>query len=223
MDLKLLKVNNGIYDVSVIADDEYIGRSIIQGHEWDRWMRREARMYHKPGTDILDIGANIGYNTLMFSDYGPVIAFEPVFHQIVKFNIEGNVLRHDVQVAACALSDTKEVREMNIPAQGCQSNTHINYGGTSLYTSETMKTTPVTVNCERLDDIYNGVPSLMKIDVEGHELSVLRGAEKTIKKHKPVILIEIHDFTDDHEVHVFLKSLGYDDPIKKPEAIYLYI
>jgi len=63
----------------------------------------------------------------------------------------------------------------------------------------------------------------VKIDVEGHELSVLRGAEKTIKKHKPVILIEIHDFTDDHEVHVFLKSLGYDDPIKKPEAIYLYI
>jgi FkbM family methyltransferase len=185
-------------------------------------MRREARTYHKPGTDILDIGANIGYNTLIFSDYGPVIAFEPVFHQIVKLNVQGNTLRHDVQVAACALSDTKEVREMNIPAQGCQSNTHINYGGTSLYTNETIKTTPVTVNCERLDDIYDGVPSLMKIDVEGHELGVLRGAEKTIKKHKPVILIEIHDFTDDHEVHVFLKSLGYDVPIKKPEAMYLY-
>ena len=85
-----------------------------------------------------------------------------------------------------------------------------------------MITTPVTVNCERLDDIDYGVPSLMKIDVEGHELSVLRGAEKTIKKHKPAILIEIHDFTDDHEVHVFLKSLGYGVPIKKPEAMYLY-
>ena len=222
MDLKLLKINNGIYDVTVIANDEYIGPSIIQGHEWDRWMRREARLYHKPGTHILDIGANIGYNMLMFSDYGPVIAFEPVFHQIVKMNVENNTLRHQVQVVKCALSDVKELREMNIPVHGCESNTHINYGGASLYTSETVKTTPITVNCERLDDIYDGVPSLMKIDVEGHELNVLKGATETIKKHKPAILIEIHDFTEENEVHVYLKSLGYDDPIKKPEAIYLY-
>lgn len=222
MNLDIVKVNNGIYNVCVIKDDEYIGRSIAHGHEWDRWMRREVRLYHKPGTDILDIGANIGYNTLMFSDYGPVIAFEPVFHQIVKLNVEGNTLRHDVQVAGCALSDVKEVREMNIPAHGCESNTHINYGGTTLHASGDWKGAGVNVNCERLDDIYNGIPSFMKIDVEGHELRVLMGAQETIKKHKPAILIEIHDFTEENEVHVYLKSLGYDNPIEKPEAIYLY-
>jgi len=223
MDLKLLKVNNGIYDVSVIADDEYIGRSIIQGHEWDRWMRREVREHHKPGTDILDIGANIGYNTLMFSDYGPVIAFEPVFHQIVKLNVEGNTLRHDVQVAMCALSDVKEVREMNIPAHGCESNTHINYGGTTLHASGDWKGAGVKVNCERLDDIYSGVPSFIKLDVEGHELQVLKGAEETIRKHKPVLLVEIGNFSEDHEVHKCIKSMGYKDPIEKPELMFMYI
>jgi FkbM family methyltransferase len=222
MDLKLLKINNGIYDVTVIANDEYIGPSITQGHEWDRWMRREARLYHKPGTHILDIGANIGYNMLMFSDYGPVIAFEPVFHQIVKMNVENNTLRHQVQVIPCALSDTQEQKEIYIPLQGCQSNAHINYGGTGFYTNENYEVTPTMVNCERLDDIYDGVPSLMKIDVEGHELNVLKGAAETIKKHKPAILIEIHDYTEENEVHVYLKSLGYDNPIEKPEAIYLY-
>ena len=222
MNLDIVKVNNGIYNVCVIKDDEYIGRSIAHGHEWDRWMRREVRLYHKPGTDILDIGANNGYNTLMFADYGPVIAFEPVFHQIVNLNVEGNTLRHDVQVAGCALSDVKEVREMNIPAHGCESNTHINYGGTTLHASGDWKGAGVNVNCERLDDIYNGIPSFMKIDVEGHELRVLMGAQETIKKHKPAILIEIHDFTEENEVHVYLKSLGYDNPIEKPEAIYLY-
>ena len=222
MNLNIVKVNNGIYNVCVIEDDEYIGRSVAHGHEWDRWMRREVRLYHKPGTDILDIGANIGYNTLMFSDYGPVIAFEPVFHQIVKLNVEGNTLRHDVQVAGCALSDVKEVCEMNIPVHRCESNTHINYGGTTLHASGDRKGVGVNVNCERLDDIYNGIPSFMKIDVEGHELRVLMGAQETIKKHKPAILIEIHGFTEENEVHVYLKSLGYNDPVEKPEVMYLY-
>ena len=222
MNLKLSKINNGIYDVTVIANDEYIGPLITQGYEWDRWMRREARLYHKPGTHILDIGANIGYNMLMFSDYGPVIAFEPVFHQIVKMNDENNTFRHQVQVIPCALSDTQEQKEIYMPLQGCQSNARINYGGTGFYTNENYEVTPTMVNCERLDDIYDGVPSLMKIDVEGHELNVLKGATETIKKHKPAILIEIHDFTEENEVHVYLKSLGYDNPIEKPEAIYLY-
>ena len=223
MNLDIVRVNNGVYNVCVIKDDEYIGRSIMQGQEWDRWMRREVREHHKPGTDILDIGANIGYNTLMFSDYGPVIAFEPVFHQIVKLNVEGNTLRHDVQVAMCALSDVKEVCEMNIPAHGCESNTHINYGGTTLHASGDWKGAGVKVSCERLDDIYTGVPSFVKLDVEGHELQVLKGAEETIKKHKPVLLVEIGNFSEDHEVHKCIKSMGYKDPIEKPELMYMYI
>ena len=79
MNLDIVKVDNGIYNVCVIKDDEYIGRSIIHGQEWDRWMRREVRTHHKPGTDILDIGANIGYNTLIFSDYSSCI-YLPFFY-----------------------------------------------------------------------------------------------------------------------------------------------
>ena len=41
MNLDIVKVDNGIYNVCVIKDDEYIGRSIIHGQEWDRWMRRD--------------------------------------------------------------------------------------------------------------------------------------------------------------------------------------
>src|SRR6056300_855451 len=79
------------------------------------------------------------------------------------------------------------------------------------------------VHCERLDDIYTGTPSLMKIDVEGHELKVLKGAEETIKKHKPAILIEIHDFSEDHDVHKFMMSLGYGMPERRPEEVFLYL
>ena len=69
--------------------------------------------------------------------------------------------------------------------------------------------------------MYHGIPSIIKIDVEGHELNVLKGAVNTIKKHKPMILIEIHQF-ENSEIPEFIESLGYDKPDERPEAMYLY-
>jgi hypothetical protein len=86
-----------------------------------------------------------------------------------------------------------------------------------------MKGEGVDAYCERLDDIYTGTPSFIKIDVEGHELKVLKGAEETLKKHKPTVLIEIHDFSEDHDVHKFMMSLGYGAPESRPEGMFLYI
>ena len=221
MKLRYELVSNGIYDIYVISDDEYIGPSIARGHEWDGFMRRDVRMLHKPGTDIIDIGANIGYNTLLFSDYGPVLSFEPLYGELVELNVKNNILRYPVQVIPCALSDEKSITKIYIPSRGCQSNV-INYGGTSFHHQDEMRGEGVDVHCERLDDIYTGVPSFIKIDVEGHELQVLKGASETIKKHKPAILIEIHNFSEDSETHQYLKSLGYGDPEERPEAIFVY-
>ena len=221
MSINLADVNNGKYTVSIIADDEYIGPNIAMGHEWDGWMRNDIKTYYKEGTDILDVGANIGYNTLMFSDYGPVSSFEPVFHQIVAKNVKQNPIRHPVNVYTCALSNEKKQMEIFIPSHGCQSNTQINYGGTSFHLEGDMKGMGMHVPCERLDDIYEGIPSVIKIDVEHHEMQVLEGAKETIQKHMPTILIEIHDF-DNNPVAKFLEELGYDKPEERPEAVYLY-
>lgn len=222
MEIDITRVYNGIYNVHVITNDEYIGPLIARGREWDGWMRGDIRRCHKPNTDIIDIGANIGYNTLMFSDYGPVISFEPVFHEIVSLNVKDNSLRHPVQVIPCALSDEKSVSEIHIPSRGCQSETLINYGGTSFNHDDDLRGKGINVSCERLDDIYTGIPSIMKIDVEGHELRVLKGATDTIKKHKPALLIEIHEFSEDNDVHTYIKSLGYTDPKMRPDKVYLY-
>ena len=221
MNLDLTLVNNGKYNVYIIRDDEYIGPNIAIGNEWDGWMRNDIPTYYKEGTDILDIGANIGYNSLMFSDYGPVVSFEPMFHEIVIKNAQNNALKHPINVYRCALSNEKKNMEMFIPNRGCQSNTQINYGGTSFHTEEDMKGAGILVPCERLDDVYTGTPSIIKIDVELHELQVLEGAKETIKKHMPTILIEIHDF-DNNPVAKFLEDLGYEKPEERPEAVYLY-
>ena len=221
VELTVKCVHNGRYNVFVIADDEYISRAISNGHEWDGWMRSDIEKYYKDGTDILDIGANIGYNSLMFSDYGPVYSFEPIFHKIVTLNAENNKIKHPINISPIALSDKEQTVDMYIPNR-VEKNGLRNYGGTSMYKTVGFdETTKTTVQCHKLDDIYEGRPSVIKIDVEGHELEVLKGAENTIKKYMPTLLIEIFNF-DTNEVPKYLKSLGYGDPEERPEHVYLY-
>ena len=215
-------VNNGKYNVFTIADDEYIGPTINAGHEWDGWMREDVQKYFVPGTEIFDIGANIGYNSLMFSDYGPVYAFEPIYHKIVKLNIENNKLKHKMYSVPIALSNNTESVNMYLP--NMVKNTGLrNYGGTSIHTDEGTDHSSVTsVKCYRLDDIYSGRVSFIKLDVEGHELQVLEGAKNVILKNLPTLLIELIDY-EKSKVPSFLKELGYTtEPIERPEKMYLF-
>lgn len=219
--LQVKCVNNGKYNVFYLADDEYIGPCVARGYEWDGWMREDLEKYYKDGTDILDIGANIGYNTLMFSDYGPVYAFEPLFHKVTTMNVENNNLKNSVYVVPVALSDKNENKYMYFPKAVKQTGLR-NYGGSSIQKTEGMdESTKTEIECRRLDDVYKGVSSVIKIDVEGHELEVLKGAENIIKKYMPMLLIEIFDF-ENNEVPKYLKSLGYSEPEERPEHVYLY-
>jgi hypothetical protein len=78
------------------------------------------------------------------------------------------------------------------------------------------------IRVKRLDDLYTGTPCLIKIDVENHELDVLKGAAQTIRKHLPHMYVEIFDF-DNGPVPKFLKELGYTQVIKRPEHNYLFV
>ena len=219
--LQVKCINNGKYNVFFMADDEYIGPCIARGYEWDGWMREDLDKYYKEGTQILDIGANIGYNSLMFSDYGPVYAFEPLFHKVITMNVENNKLKNDIHVVSIALSNENENKIMYFPKAVKQTGLR-NYGGSSIQKTDGMdESTKTEVECRRLDDVYKGVTSVIKIDVEGHELEVLKGAENTIRKYMPTLLIEIFDY-EDSEVAKYIRSLGYDEPERRPECMFLY-
>ena len=221
IDIDIVQVNNGIYNVAIIKNDEYIGPCIACGHEWDGWMREDIKNNYKDGTDIIDIGANIGYNTLMFSDYGPVHTFEPVYYEIVNINVKNNVLKNNVFIYSYALSDVEGDTSMYIPERGCQTETKINYGGTSMTMHESLGNQKIDVRCKRLDDIYTCTPSIIKIYVEGHELQTIKGAQNIIKTHMPMILVEIHDY-ENSNIPSYLESMGYGTPERRPEAMFLY-
>jgi FkbM family methyltransferase len=214
-------VNVGKYKVSVIKDDQFIGRCLRAGQEWDGWMRQDIPRMYKPGTDILDIGGNIGWNALMFSDYGPVHTFDPIFHSVIQKNVTQNTLSNPVTVHPYGLSDgEKASAKIFIPRSDAGL---VNYGGASLdpdpqwYDAEG----GTDIRLEKLDDVYSGIPSVIKLDVERHELEVIKGAWRTISTHRPAMYIEILDPKNDDIVKL-LTPLGYK-MIPRPENNYLFI
>lgn len=222
--MRLFQLQTNKYKIFIVGDDEFVGYELRKtGKLWEDWIGDDIKQYYKPGTDILDIGANIGTHSLMFSETGPVHAFEPVFHEIVKLNIESNDLKHSVKIYPIALSDTEKTSNIYIPQKTPQG--AINYGGTSMHPNELTKhdtENPIKCTCHPLDNVYDGTPSVIKMDVENHELYVLKGAINTIKKHKPVIYAEILN-PETSEVVKFMETLGYGKPIHKPHGIHVFI
>lgn len=210
-------VNNSKYKVDIIKGDKYIGRTIANGYEWDGWMHEDLKKFYRSGTKILDVGANIGYNTLMCSEYGPVESFEPLFHEFVSRNVSQNNLKNEVNVNRFGLSDVNETVKiyLPLPQEG-----EINYGGSSMNPIDAHdKESVYEVETKVLDEIFDEPVSFVKMDVEGHEERVLNGMKNLLKKYKPYVLIEIHDI-ENSKIPTFMYSLGYTGGVVRPEKMY---
>lgn len=194
--------------IKVIKNDRYMTKCVRGGYIWDNWMIGTVAMAasRTPGGIILDIGANVGLNSIMFSQYAEVHAFEPVFHDILTDNVKG--LR--VHVYPFALSNCKGSRDIFIEdtVDG-----QCNYGATSFHLASGESR---VVSIERLDDIMQDPVAFMKIDVENHEYEVLQGALELILKNKPVICIET--FGDPSRL---LELVGYTQLFTFPESNYV--
>lgn len=148
----------------------------------------------------LDIGANVGMYTLLFARYSKhVFAFEPLPRNIRYLSriLELNRVRN-ATIVPCAVSDFTRLSSFK-EGENCALGRLDNEGGQPV----------VTVSCDDFVSTYNIVPSLLKIDVEGAEVLVLKGAEDTLLSFKPIILLSTHG----NELRVncleFLKKLKY--------------
>ena len=200
-DAILHKINvDGLYEV-----DELEAVSKVLGL---RTMRKST---------MLDIGANIGNHSIYFSRFfEKVIAFEPnpKIYRLLEINTEE---MPNVEVKNHGLSEKKEVLDFSVDKA--------NWGGSRIICEDAESDAPasIKVNVESLDDVLNDRASqieLMKIDVEGHEFSVLQGAKKTLEKHKPTILFEeagvsggsskVIDLLRDHGYGFFVLEENFD-------------
>jgi FkbM family methyltransferase len=163
-------------------------------------------------TVALDIGANIGNHSVFFSDlFEEVFAFEPnprTFF-LLKFNSEHACFKRNIRCFNFGLSDQNSELLFKASKSNVGGSRIIN----DLQNVQDGDTFLIEVKCaDDFEELSDRKISLIKIDVEGHELSVLKGAKNLIENNKPVILFEQHssDFSNGNsEVVDYLRGLNY--------------
>ena len=164
----------------------------------------------RPGWTAVDVGANIGYSTLLMAacvgPQGRVIAFEPLA-QNYKMLEENIALNHHANVHAekLALMDRPGVIELRTATPGAMSWV----ASTMVEPSQAVESE--SVDAVTLDDYarQNGIAKIdfVKMDVEGAEAVVLSGMRAILRQHKPLLLIEIHGYDRHGENHPALLDL----------------
>ena len=158
----------------------------------------------QPGQQVLDIGAAVGYYTLLAARLvgpaGSVVAFEPN-RENLRY-LQGHVRQNrllQVRVLDLALADRNGAARFG--------------GGSGSGTSRLQDSGEFEVEVRRLDDLADEqglAPQHLKIDVEGAEHAVLRGGENLIRENRPTIFLSTHG----PDVHTgccsLLESWGYE-------------
>jgi FkbM family methyltransferase len=185
--------------------DKYVGRSIDL---YGKYSAAEQDLFEqavRPGWVVVEAGASIGAHTLMLSGCvgrgGMVIAFEP---QRALFQILcGNMALNSVTNVDCRSEALGEAAgRIRMPLIDYSQENNIS--GLSLGSREGTEVAVVAIdslNLLRCD--------LLKVDVEGMELAVLRGARRTVETRRPIVYVANHRREQSPALIEFLQSLDY--------------
>jgi len=195
---KLLKISSPDVLLNVIKKRHYckVLKSFNLNAEPDLLIVKE---FVAEGDFVIDIGANIGVYTKYLSEFvktkGKVISIEPIpiTYSFLLYNIEKMKLLN-VETSNVAIAEKEFTSKMYIPT-GVSGENYFRAKALSADDRITdINLRAIDVKFISLDLLVNSLNrpiSFIKIDVEGFELSVLKGAIKTIEGSKPSLLVEI--------------------------------
>lgn len=177
-------------------------------------MIRALQLHVKPGDTCIDVGGNIGYVTLLMARLvgpnGHIVSFEPVpeIFQILEENVRLNCFKNTI-LERSAVGEGETTISLISPIGETFSTTASVVGYAVSGESKS-----ITVPSTSLDNYVSRTglrPTVVKIDVEGAELPVLRGARKILRQIRPILLVEIHDLGNEHKEKVLalLAECGY--------------
>ena len=202
--MKTVDLSNGIKISGY--EGEYVFGKIIQSQDfYERDMLEKWFLGDKIKV-VYDIGANIGNHTLYFgmvASQAQIFSFEPIPENftILTKNISSNALEKRVQAFQLALGEKSGSVHMNI----VQDN---NLGSAKIISNDETSYL-YTAKMAAVDDLKLPPPDFVKIDVEGFELSVLKGMVNTLKNlDNAIIWIEVSD-ENIEKVYEFMAMLGF--------------
>ncbi len=200
----------------------HMGSHVFCYGSYSRHILRILDALIEPGMTVVDVGANAGEITVFAAKRvgprGKVIAFEPLSRMADRLarNVALNEFRQ-VTTERVGLSD----REQVLPIYGSESEFHdgtLHEGLATIHAGGDR-----TVELERIQlttlDLYTasadiGDIDVIKVDVEGAELEVLRGARRLLRDQRPWLILEVSDLvgpeTEDRAAGVLEFLAGFD-------------
>lgn len=176
-----------------LLNGDHASAGLRRNRRDDFHLKLLLRFNLRPTSNYLDVGANQGHFLRGVQSLAPLghhIAYEPLPHLCVKLAERFP----EVEIRQAALSDQDgESAFIHVLGAGNQGYSNLVEGGLKEppYPQD-LKTQTITVRTERLDDHLPAgwLPDIIKIDVEGAERLVLRGAMDTLRRAKPIIALE---------------------------------
>jgi FkbM family methyltransferase len=176
---------DAVYHLPYTGQNAGIEREQSRGLFFEAMELEELRKVVKPGAHVVDVGANTGNHTIFFA--GPmkaasVLPFEPLpaAADALRAGVKRNGLENvDLSRLGVGVADREDRATLVFSGRG-------GLGATSLEPDPAGE-----IGVATLDSMVSGRVDLLKIDVEGMEMSVLAGSQELIRCWKPLIFIEI--------------------------------
>jgi FkbM family methyltransferase len=190
---KVLKTVQGIrYELDL---NQLIDSSIYYADAFEPDSTAAINRFIKPGDTVLDVGANVGYHALLFSKLagpqGCVIAFEPTGWAIRKLK-----RNRDLNLDSCAQNLVLE--RLGVGDRPATSQ-HVRFRSSWLLFGSAKPPEEEIVDFVTIDGYVEKkslqTVNFIKIDVDGYEYKVIKGALHTLQKHKPTLMLELGSYT----------------------------
>lgn len=164
------------------------------------WEPKTLKFLHnnlRSGDIVIEVGANVGAHTLVMSRIvgrtGRVYAFEPTDFAMLKLkrNVE---LNKEFSENITLLQNIVTNGELSLPRIGIRSSWKLDSESSSVYAEECSFSEPVSIDYF-IDEYGIDKLSLIKIDTDGYDLKVLQGAQSALSVFRPVVFIELCQYT----------------------------
>ena len=177
-------------DVELLCDaaDAAVTPGLRSG-EYELHLTAVFERYCRPGMTVVDVGANLGYYSLLASklvgESGRVVALEP------------NSENCRLLLSSLRLHGTENVRLLPVAADTATGwayySTHVGSNGGLIDGRDLLAHPGVVIPTFRLDDLVEGPVGFLKMDVEGAEGRVVQGATRLIERDRPIITTELKE------------------------------